>query len=583
MAVLMEAQASDEVQVEIQMQSQSQSETAPLNATVGLHSKQDMVGEVEDMDELPGDFLSPMDSEGQRVQIEMVQREKAPSSEPVDSYPFPKSQGVIRPYNVNPFENDASCLLSEWIRCCVVAVTLFPLRLVVLLVSLVCGGLFITIAGLGFEKASYKPAKGVSWPRTLLLKPVRLCCRGIMFAFGFWWIKEDFEDSEAEAAVLVVASHCSMFDLLYFVYAYQPMFLCHTAVRDVPFLGKCAYLMEAVFVDRQDETSRREALTTIDQCLTRSQNTGSTRRPMLFFPEGAWTNGQCIISFKTAAFRLGFPVLPFALSYPHANLNIAGVGRAGNCFFMFRMMMQVYNSMHVQQLSKYAPTPKEIKDPSLFAENVRQVLARRLELDTSAHSHEDSYLMELVQDSGYHLRNACSTLDVASVQRHCDISMGTLLKLLRGFKELHLDRTGRLPYDGFLEAAALEEDSYSRNLFVFLDPGRTSVVSFVDFVQKLTVIKNKQAPRLRMQLAYLLCNSSGSGMLTLGEMDEACTQAKLSGAKKALCMQELRATKNEDDTLSFEAFAQVLDRNRELLNWFLLSPSNPLLKLVKWH
>ena len=114
---------------------------------------------------------------------------------------------------------------------------------------------------------------------------------------------------------------------------------------------------------RYDETSRREALISIDQVtpslrvvlvhpwlmhwmlqrLAYGATVSGNKRPrkILFFPEGSWTNGQCLISFKTAAFRLGFPVLPFALEYPHQNLNIAGVGRAASCIFMVRIMLQV--------------------------------------------------------------------------------------------------------------------------------------------------------------------------------------------------------------------------------------------------
>lgn len=171
------------------------------------------------------------------------------------NYPFPKGDGVIQPYNVNPFLNEAACMVQEWFRCCVVAFTIFPLRLAVLLLSLVVGFLTVSIAGLGFEKNSYNPARGVAWIRKeVLLKPIRLCARGVLFAFGFWWIeqlKEEDDDQEGEAApVMVVASHSSLFDMLYFVYGWQPMFICDAAMKDVPVLGRCAYLMDAIFVDR---------------------------------------------------------------------------------------------------------------------------------------------------------------------------------------------------------------------------------------------------------------------------------------------------------------------------------------------
>ena len=82
----------------------------------------------------------------------------------------------------------------------------------------------------------------------------------------------DKDDPDADAPVIVVASHCSIFDIIYFIYAWQPMFVCDVAVNDVPVIGKCAHLMEAVFVDRDDETSRREALIAIDQAISSALN-----------------------------------------------------------------------------------------------------------------------------------------------------------------------------------------------------------------------------------------------------------------------------------------------------------------------
>ena len=182
--------------------------------------------------------------------------------------PFSKIDSPIQEYGENPFANDAVCMCSEWIRCIVVGVTIFPIRLAVLLLSCVLGWLFVTIAGLGFEKSMSSSFQKVHIVRTHLLLPVRLCARGILFSFGFWWISVDKDDPDADAPVIVVASHCSIFDIIYFIYAWQPMFVCDVAVKDVPVIGKCAHLMEAVFVDRDDETSRREALIAIDQAFS---------------------------------------------------------------------------------------------------------------------------------------------------------------------------------------------------------------------------------------------------------------------------------------------------------------------------
>ena len=122
-----------------------------------------------------------------------------------------------------------------------------------------------------------------------------------------------------------------------------------------------------------------------------------------------------------------------------------------------------------------------------------QVIAQSLGLEVTEHSYEDSWLMADTAGCGYHLRNAAATFDVATVQRQCDISFEYLWKQLRVFQGLKLDMSGRLGFSGFIEATELDDGPYARNLFCFLDVNQSSHVTFIEFVQRLSVIRNKRA------------------------------------------------------------------------------------------
>ena len=114
---------------------------------------------------------------------------------------------------VDPFENETPWSCYEVAKTVIVGVTLFPIRLGVLITSLLLGWIFVALSGacLTADAAARRPfGRG----RKCLKVPMAYVCRIIMWCLGFWWIKRKRSRSKVKAGV-IVSNHVSLNDVFY--------------------------------------------------------------------------------------------------------------------------------------------------------------------------------------------------------------------------------------------------------------------------------------------------------------------------------------------------------------------------------
>jgi len=108
----------------------------------------------------------------------------------------------------------------------------------------------------------------------------------------------------------------------------------------------------------------------------------SGERPIGLLPEGTTANGRSLLRFFSGAFAGGSPVQPVVVTYPHRYFNAA-------CFLrslpehLLRQLVQPWQRVRVDFLPMCVPSEEEARDPSLFAENVRKVMAAAAKLPLS--------------------------------------------------------------------------------------------------------------------------------------------------------------------------------------------------------
>ncbi|CAN0270733.1 unnamed protein product [Laminaria digitata] len=103
----------------------------------------------------------------------------------------------------------------QYVKMCIVGVTLLPLRIVFTIANVLVMWAFATLvlAGLS-EDDRERPFR----PWRLALKyPICWCLRLQCLLFGFWWISVKGECADKEEAPIIVSNHVSPFEPFYLV------------------------------------------------------------------------------------------------------------------------------------------------------------------------------------------------------------------------------------------------------------------------------------------------------------------------------------------------------------------------------
>jgi len=213
----------------------------------------------------------------------------------------------------------------------------------------------------------------------------------LLLLVGFVWINEE-NRTVVPPDCIVVSNHVSFYDILYFLSAFAPPFVAKQGVKDIPFVGFIAEMMECIFVDRENRTSPSATslialrLEKIDK-LNVSFSSWMAPSALVMFPEGTTSNGETLLRFHTGPFVQKRPIQPVVLQYSFGDADPAFVGLT---FFHFlRILSEPYYKLRVNFLHRYVPSEQERADGRLFAENVRRRMATVLNCEPVDLSYRD--------------------------------------------------------------------------------------------------------------------------------------------------------------------------------------------------
>ncbi|MEP6645696.1 MAG: lysophospholipid acyltransferase family protein [Saprospiraceae bacterium] len=112
---------------------------------------------------------------------------------------------------------------------------------------------------------------------------------------------------------LYVSNHRSMLDPLIELSWLDTYILSKAEVGNYPLLGKGAKETGVVFVDRENNKSRKAALTAIENLL-------KSNCPVMIYPEGTTNSADLTSEFRRGAIELAFdlsiPIVPVMIEYP---------------------------------------------------------------------------------------------------------------------------------------------------------------------------------------------------------------------------------------------------------------------------
>ncbi|XP_039284466.1 lysophosphatidylcholine acyltransferase isoform X3 [Nilaparvata lugens] len=290
---------------------------------------------------------------------------------------------------VNPFVHHLELTTTyEKIKAGILTVLVLPLRLLIIMGLLIgawllaCVGLY----GLSEDELRRKPLTG--W-RLKLREIITVLGRGTYYAGGMRYTVKGRQASRSEAPILVIAPHSTFLDAGIVYVCGFPSIIVRRESGLNPFLGKLINFTQPVYVWRDDPNSRQK---TIQEIIDRAKSNENWSQ-VLIFPEGTCTNRSCLITFKPGAFYPGVPVQPVLLRYPNKLDTVTWTWEGPGVWkLMWLTLVQPQSNCEIEFLPVYHPNEDEKKDPKLYAQNVRRLMARALGVPCLDYTYDDCQL-----------------------------------------------------------------------------------------------------------------------------------------------------------------------------------------------
>lgn len=245
-------------------------------------------------------------------------------------------------------------IFEKMIRVILFFVTLGPIRIIL---AILCFLIFITMMPiLNMFKPRFKnPRDYKNWAQNILYPVARL---GILFV-GIVHITKTGEI--AEDTRTIVSNHITMFDIAVIISQFDSSYLAMASLAKFTFMKNANGIFNLVYVDRtkanQGTTDRIKQVQNDPSC-----------PPIVIFPEGKVTNGDCLLGFRTGAFINDAPIQGMTLRYklwfcPKGQATIAWVDPS-DLFYIFQLFTIPFMTLEINILPQISykgstKTPQE--------------------------------------------------------------------------------------------------------------------------------------------------------------------------------------------------------------------------------
>ncbi|KZV34230.1 hypothetical protein F511_21715 [Dorcoceras hygrometricum] len=240
------------------------------------------------------------------------------------------------------------------------------------------------------EREDYAHVRG--WQRAVIVRSGRLLSRLLLFVFGFYCIRETClsrevdgqlndepasrdQSEESERPGAIVSNHISYVDILYHMSSSFPSFVAKRSVAELPLVGLISKCLGCVYVHRGLKPADFKGVSGIvnERILEAHQDMSAPQ--MMLFPGYKARPRMDTTFLNSRPVHFGkAPVLPVILRYPYQRLSPAWDSLSGMRHLIF-LLCQFANYIEVTKLPVYHPSEQEKRDPKLYAENVRQLMA----------------------------------------------------------------------------------------------------------------------------------------------------------------------------------------------------------------
>lgn len=422
-----------------------------------------------------------------------------------------KAYSVPESSTIDPFRNHTAEIegVYEWVKI-VICMPIALLRLVLFVLCMLVGYIFTKLALQGWKDKQNPMPK---W-RCRLMWVTRMSTRGILFSFGYHWIKRKGRPAPRETAPIIVSNHVSYIDPIFYFYELFPTIVASESHDSMPLVGTIIRAMQVIYVNRFSQASRKEAVNEI------KRKASSNRFPrLLLFPEGTTTNGRLLISFQRGAFIPGYPIQPVVVRYPHVHFDQSW-GHIALAKLMFRMLTQFHNFMEVEYLPVVYPHESQKESAVRFAERTANAIACSLNVVQTSHSFGDYMLLSKAVE--YKQKNpSLYMVELAKVENLFHINTLEAVDFLDRFLNMNPDPSGYVKIQGFSRVLKLKPCNLAEKIFGFIDVEKIGKITFKQFLVGSAHILKQPLFRRACEVAFKECDADRNHYISEQELGDS--------------------------------------------------------------
>ncbi|KAB0357667.1 hypothetical protein FD754_001823 [Muntiacus muntjak] len=411
----------------------------------------------------------------------------------------------------NPFTQHTR--ISAWRWACIVLMgtVLVPVRVSCIAFLFIFLWPVAALSTIGRRAQPTKPAK--HW-RRLMRPTLKFLFQVTFFLAGFLVKVKGKKATRDEARLFVAAPHSSFFDAIACVVAGLPSVVSASQNVNIPVAGRFLLSTQPVLVTRDDPNSRR---TTREEILKRV--TSNRKWPqILIFPEGVCTNRSCLVTFKLGAFSPGVPVQPVLLRYPNPLDTVTWTWQGFTGFqACILTLSQPFTRVEVEFMPVYIPNTQEKRDPVLFANTVRIIMANALGVPVTDHTYEDCRLM--ISAGNLQLPMEAGLVEFTKVSQNLKLDWDNIHQCLDKYAEIAVaSKGGKIGIEEFANYLKLPLSEPLQQLFALFDRNKDGTIDFREYVIGLTVLCNPVNTEKILQMSFKLFDLDKDGFITEQEL-----------------------------------------------------------------
>uniref|UniRef100_A0AAV1TQ52 EF-hand domain-containing protein n=1 Tax=Peronospora matthiolae TaxID=2874970 RepID=A0AAV1TQ52_9STRA len=432
-----------------------------------------------------------------------------------------------------------------------------------------CGYKRLAPASLGTDPVARYSSPLPHW-RRLLGSPVPYLLRLILFIVGFYWIPVKYPPhfDRQRMPRVIVSNHLTFFDGIYLFTLLSPSIAMKADVAKLPLLSRVVQLTKPILIDRGTSEGRKQAMQDIT-----SHVTDPTKPPLLVFPQGTTSNQEALTKFKLGSFVSGLPCQPVAFRYPFQHFDVSWPPGISGLYLAMRVLCQVYNRMEVEILPAYYPSEREQVDPQLYANNVREVMAKALGISTTNHAFEDMAMLMRLGD--YDSKHIAPLADVGDVTSLSALKCGNVERLVDYIRQRNLDKDGQLSMKELRALFPKDDPVIVDQLFDLVDADDSGLIDFRELCLALRAVNPHSVDEENDALAkftFRLYDLDNNGLIDAAEVRQMLRFQRsfygISDASVNASLHEAALIQAKDGTgITYKRFQQLVEHNPELLGF----------------